>query len=697
MAIEATIIRWGLYGVPFLALVIAPSLPYPFITAKVFLFRALTEALVIVLLVGVLRGRIRIRRELFRAPVLSYFVFVLVLCLASLVGMNVARSFWGTLERMEGVFQALHYAAFLLLLVVAFHTEADWLRFFRISLGVSAVVCLYALWQKAHPPISGAPDALYLPDATIGNSGYLGGYLLIHIFLALFLATKTSPRKGTVYGAIALTEGVGLVLTGSRASLLGLLTGLVLLGGLAAYFSATPRGRRIALGAAGGGLIAVVFWGLWGLTRDAVQQPAKNLLHRLLTLTDFSTLERFRAWRIALKGIFERPMLGWGPNNYVTVHDRYYEPPAVPGSDWFDSAHNILLDLGVSAGVVGIVVFLAILGAVIRASFHRKSEVPRPSRKSLKEEGRGRLTSWIMIALVVGYLVHLLFNFPVLVIMILFLAVVGHANFSVVRDHHPSEGNAHGPFFKVGVVLFIPLILVSAYRFTIQPALAVQAFMNAASSQTADLRDPAALLQIRRTLATPSFASRELRLFLVERANKVADSPQAAPDAKRRMLEFAADELREQLEADPEDAHVLWELANLCNMLSPFDPSKLLEAEKRWTQAIALSPKRPQLYLGLGTTMALAGRLEDTGNLFRQAVTLGPNWIEPRIRLLIYYLVRRDDRRAEVEARRLEELVVAQRGALGYTEDEALRLSSVYRQVGKEEKAQEVWNKRQKF
>jgi hypothetical protein len=65
--------------------------------------------------------------------------------------------------------------------------------------------------------------------------------------------------------------------------------------------------------------------------------------------------------------------------------------------------------------------------------------------------------------------------------------------------------------------------------------------------------------------------------------------------------------------------------------------------------------------------------------------------------LLIYYLVMRENQRAEVEAMRLDELISAQRGTLGFTEDEARRLSSVYQQVGKTEKAQEVWNKRQRF
>lgn len=703
MPIEATIIRWGLLSVPALALVVAPSFPYPFITPKVFLFRGLIEVLFITLLVGILRGRIRIGRDLFRAPVLSYLVLVLVLCLAVIVGVNIARSIWGTLERMEGLFQVLHYAGFLLLLVVVFRTEGDWLRFFRISLGVSIGVCLYAFWEKAHPPESVPSGAMFLVSSTLGNSGYLGGYLLLHFFLALLLVMRARPQARFLYAGIALLDVWVLVLSGSRAGLLGLAVGLVVWGILGMIRSRDRRTKRIGWGGIGLALAALVFWGLQGLTREAVQTPTKDLLQRLSTLTDFSTLERIRVWRIALKGFLERPVLGWGPNNFVEVYERFFVPPTLPGNDWYDSAHNVLLDLGVSAGFMGIAVFLATLGVVIWAYVHRKAVMPRPTRKSSPNDGRGRERPWALVGLVVGYLVHLIFNFPVLVLQILFLAVVGYANFSVLRNsassagHVPAESFTPGLFFKVGAIILIAVISMSMYFYTVQPALAVQAFMEAASSQSTDLRDPATLAHIRRALVIPSFATRELRLFLVDRINKVAESPQVSPEAKRRVLEFSANELREQLEADPDDPHVLWELANLCNMLSPFDPSKLDEAEKRWTQAIVYSPKRPQLYLGLGTTMALAGRLEETGNLFKQAVILGPNWIEPRIRLLIYYLVRRDDRRAEVEARRLGELISAQRGARGFTEDEALRLSSVYQQVGKVEKAQEIWNKREKL
>ena len=64
---------------------------------------------------------------------------------------------------------------------------------------------------------------------------------------------------------------------------------------------------------------------------------------------------RIVVWEIAWKGFLDRPLLGWGPENFGLAFARHYNPclgssqcaPEV----WFDLAHNIVLDTLTETGV----------------------------------------------------------------------------------------------------------------------------------------------------------------------------------------------------------------------------------------------------------------------------------------------------------------------------------------------------------
>ncbi|MBI4994375.1 O-antigen ligase family protein, partial [Candidatus Peregrinibacteria bacterium] len=73
---------------------------------------------------------------------------------------------------------------------------------------------------------------------------------------------------------------------------------------------------------------------------------------------------RFWTWGSAIKGWKERPILGWGPENFSVVFDKYFDPRHfVPGKStetWFDRAHSIYFDYLAETGVIGLSSFLAI-------------------------------------------------------------------------------------------------------------------------------------------------------------------------------------------------------------------------------------------------------------------------------------------------------------------------------------------------
>jgi len=74
-----------------------------------------------------------------------------------------------------------------------------------------------------------------------------------------------------------------------------------------------------------------------------------------------SVRDRLHLWKSTLSMIKERPLLGWGLNNYSRIHPRF----AGDGDSWYP--HNCYLHIASEVGILGLLAFLWILGAAFVA------------------------------------------------------------------------------------------------------------------------------------------------------------------------------------------------------------------------------------------------------------------------------------------------------------------------------------------
>ena len=123
-----------------------------------------------------------------KSPVLiSLAAVFFVLILASVLGQNFYRSFWGTIERGEGILTISHLIFFCFLLSQILRTRQQWLNYFSASIFVSFLVGLYAIAQEYTQIswiINTGGGRL---SSTVGNAAYLGAYSLGHFWLCLLL------------------------------------------------------------------------------------------------------------------------------------------------------------------------------------------------------------------------------------------------------------------------------------------------------------------------------------------------------------------------------------------------------------------------------------------------------------------------------------------------------------------------------
>lgn len=466
--------RFFLYASLFSVIVVLPNTFFPFIGGKDVFFRVAVELSLIAVILwwgfeapaGEMKKKFS---ELSKSPIVTAVsCFALAFLLASLFAYDPHAAFWSNFERGEGGFQMLHYYAFFLLFMFLMRDERDWRRAFGVSLAAAVLMILYGIaanlgltWPTLFispyagggivPPTFWGRLTTARFQGSLGNPAYVAPYLMFALFYGLYLWRVGRLKAGgnlwrdIGYAALGLSFLFFFVLTQTRGTFFGLGAAVIIfLIYLAVRGSAKTRAAAIWILAA----VILANAALFALrdTPFVEHIPGGRFYQSSLQAHTLDT--RFWTWGSAWKGFLERPVFGWGPENFTAVFDKYFDPRHfIPGQNtetWFDRAHSVIFDYLAETGIVGLVAYLAMLASFYYEFFRRP-----PAQGG----GRDAVVEGALLALVAGYFVQGLVLFDVLPIYInLFLALAFAARrFAAhraahqpapVRDHHANGQHA---------------------------------------------------------------------------------------------------------------------------------------------------------------------------------------------------------------------------------------------------------------
>jgi len=350
-------VRIGIGALICVPLIVSQSMLFPFITGKNFFFRIIVELITGAWLVlAAMNPAYRLRRN----PLsLALGAFLGVIVLATVFGSNPAMSFWSNFERMEGLITYLHLGALFVVSSSILRTPRDWAYFFHGSLAVSLVVTFYALLQARGLAVI-AGD--YRPYAWFGNSIYLAEYLLFHFFITLFFFVRSQEvwARLDLAGVLAF-EGYIFFIAASRGAFVGLMAGtvVVLMG-----FLVKTASHNVRKGIVGGFVALLLSVGFIFYQPDNILTRHVEVLERLVSVSPDSLKSdpRILIWGIGWHAFLERPLLGWGPGNFVDPYSRFYNPALHGNEPWFDRVHNMFLEWLVATGIVGFCSYLVVFG-----------------------------------------------------------------------------------------------------------------------------------------------------------------------------------------------------------------------------------------------------------------------------------------------------------------------------------------------
>ena len=381
--------------------------------------------------------------------------------LSACFGVSPQHSLWSTYTRMQGTVNAAHWISFAVVVASVMHTSADWTRLLNLNLVVGLAVSLLAIMRFAAPetplPLPGIGGHWPRIGASAGNPILLGAYLQATALLAAgFLvrsfcgetapaarpaltraerrramhrqgkAEARAPREGGWGGRLFWTAAAGcalagVALTGSLGALAGLAAGAGAASALYALYGRARRSRR--LGLAGLGAVGAVTVVLALALRGPAPAPAFHnpMLERATSAGEVGlTLgNRLRNWEAGMKAFAERPLLGWGSDNYFVASARHLTAPE-GRAKVRDHAHNLFVEEAASRGVAGLAAWLALWGLTALVVLRAARRLEDPRERALAAFAGAALAgwfvqgltsfysagSWLQHMLLLGFLVH---------------------------------------------------------------------------------------------------------------------------------------------------------------------------------------------------------------------------------------------------------------------------------------------------
>ena len=626
-----TIVYIGIYGGLLMPLMFVPVVIFPFVFSKLIYFQILIGlTFPAYLALAWAEPQYRLRKSFLYTALSAYFI---ALFLSVIFAADPARAWWGNQERMNGLFTLLHLFVWLTMTISMFKTWKDWQYLLNYQVILGAIMAVVALLQKPYPKLLLFPAADRV-GGLLDNPIYQGGYQIFILFFIALLWFKTKSNIWRVWYVFAfIASAMAMFAAGSRGPFMGLLFGIIL---SAVAVAIMHENKKIKYGVVGAVVLSAILY--VGVVTVGVNTNAFHAFEnrfptasRIFELS-VGTQGRFIAWKIAGQGFLERPLTGWGLDNFHILFNEQYNPNSLRSGyyeTWFDRAHNTVMDVISMTGIIGLLTFFAVWVAiyytVINARRKKRIDIP---------------TTAVLIGLPAAYFLQNLFvfdhpaAFSMSYLLYAFVICIGFAGFSGDKDtksESRSDKKSHNiPWVSFGVVqiFFLFIVIYASYIPAKASALTIKfnEYFSAGQFDTAyEYAEQAS------SMNTP-YLSDQTYLYAKDMMALADMGKLSVWPKSEEMIKITEDVNERLLATHGNNAHPRFIYASFLQSMGRALQSQEYydKAEQQLKEAIKLSPKRQQLYFSYGRLLIEEGRLDEAMQKFMQAASfdeqVGESW-----------------------------------------------------------------------
>ncbi len=530
-------------------------------------------------------------------------IYAGVLVLSTFFSFDPIGSFWGGARDMNGLLLYLSLIFFFLILPSVLRDEKSWEKIFAFCVGtglVTAIVGYLQIFEILDFPRKGS---------LMGNSSFMGTYLIFTVFFAVYLAFK---KKKWVY-LVATVPMISLMyFFGSRAALAGTLGGLVLFFLLWLSFSFPRENIRKAGKIILGLSVSVVFFssflvfhpvreGLFSGSLGRAESTLRSGFH------EASSGMRYNFWEQSVKGFKERPLLGWGLNSFQHVFFRHYDAEilvnsgSVPGV-YSRDPHNVIYEKLVSTGILGLLAYLSIVigSLVLLWRSYQKGRV-------------GFYAPAVFTAMIAAYFGQQLTIYDTYSGMIMLSLVFGFIHFHSCNDEMKIKKRGKSKLFLMMTVVVV-LCGFLVYGGFYKPIRANYLLTWALAEE-----DPETRIKVSRAVINLSDFDRGNARYVLARSARLylEHAFWIEKEERKRVIEFFSEELGK--ESPSNNFLIIMEKARYYAA-----EGDIKEAEKALRKASEMSPKNPQPLYYLAEIEVGRENFENAVEIIEEFIELEP-------------------------------------------------------------------------
>ena len=626
-------VRAGVLLVLLTPLIVSTGAYFPFVVGKAIYSRSIIEVTFVLWLILILYDpKYRLGRSW---VVAALGLWLLVSILAGLTGVSPMRSMWSTYERMQGIFDLAHWFCFVIVAASVFRTFASWRVLFSVNLAIGTVVAVLGIGQHFDwINFQWIGDSNRV-ESTIGNATYIGAYAAVNVLIGVGLIVQSFSHQ-----ARERARGQGLSRAARRRRRSGSQTFrlndylelrafwmLAAFANLMTLWLTATRGAVVGLGAAlfvfaiwysGWGSMKVARWVGYAILVGAVAAlvmllaarttsaldpivESSYMLKRLSTMSfdDSSINRRIMSTEAGLRSYMDRPLLGWGPENFLIAWGRHYDFESGT-REIFDQAHSKPIEELTTKGAVGLISYLLIWCAMALVVF----------RSFRAEVGYQQLFVAIFGVTLVAYFVQNLFLFDTPTTVMLFCVL---AAFTVAEEHRlnadrkdarvePPRSLLRMDLTGLSHALRTPVGATALASVAALATILALLFLNFRAYSAAEdiaMAKRAAQWEVKLELFNqaiggfPGLANYPRRELIDEATRSIESLPD---DEFRHVVDRVAAEARRGLEAEPDNWRLMISLARFYQAASEMDESYVEVAQEYANDASQRAPAVLKMY-----------------------------------------------------------------------------------------------------
>lgn len=585
---------------------------FPFITLKSWVFFSVI-ALLVPLWLAVMY-KVPERRPQIDVALLCLVAFVLWAAFSTLWADDPQRSWWSTPERMMGVWGLLHAGLLYGMVRAAFiHTKERYVLINWLAC-VAGGLALLGIWQWYFGGMF-VQELHTRVGATLGNPIFFSAYMSFGIFFCLVLLSREHQKRWVTvfFGALLAVQIWAIFLAQTRSTVLALAVGVVMY--LGVWLARRIRQVRFSKK-------KILTLGSFVLLL-AILAGARTPIAKRLAQTDVwsgGVYERLVLWDVARTAISERLLLGWGMDPFDRIYDRAYDPSRFVFGQyihWADQPHNLLLNILLSLGVVGGMLYVGFVLAVMCRGY-------QIIRKERQEEWI--LALGLMCALFVYLLSHVTgieVHGPYELFFICAALFVQPAKRDLISARH---------FFPPGtwaVSLVAYVLVVAVLVQTVWKPARAQADIITATQRLYAHDIESAMPRYQRAFDGSSIHVRYLRAWAAAEVARGVDTLSYPDPLKQAALEWSMAQFRFNLRQKPGYISDALQFAQIALAAGRTNSALLQEGRTVLEEARALSVRRQSVIYTLVRLALAQERYADAETLLRETYLLfdrEPEW-----------------------------------------------------------------------